>query len=233
MLGLRGDWRAAHSEARKASEELKSWLPIAGEAWYQIGEIRLRQGELDLAEVAFEQAHELGREPFPGIAELRRLQGEPGQARSLMDVALSGRSLDDPARASLLPTRILIAIDLQDLESAAADLDLLADIASRYPSLVLSATISELRASVSLASLDLDTAVTLARDAIRDWSSVGFPYETARCRLTLARSYLATGSLPSAQLELGSAKSAFTRLGANARVAEVQELLTRAAQPPK
>ncbi len=215
----------AQAEALKASEELKPWLPVAGEAWYQIGELRLRLGELDAAESAFHQAHELGREPFPGIAELRWSQGRPDEARSLIDSALANPALDAPSRARLLPTKMTVAIAENDLPAAQNALDELSHIADQYPSPALSATLAEQRAEVAFHSNRIDDAIPSARAAVKEWAELGFPFETARARLTLARSFLATGDSAPAELELRVARSAFERLGARPAIEETLSLL--------
>lgn len=225
ILGLRGAWVEAQAEALKASEELKPWLPVAGEAWYQIGELRLRLGELDAAESAFHQAHELGREPFPGIAELRWSQGRPDEARSLIDSALANPALDAPSRARLLPTKMTVAIAENDLPAAQKALDELSHIADQYPSPALSATLAEQRAEVAFHSNRIDDAIRSARAAVKEWAELGFPFETARARLTLARSFLATGDSAPAELELRVARSAFERLGARPAIEETLSLL--------
>ena len=54
-----------------ASSELQDFLSdVAVEAYYELGEIRLRMGDLESAESLFRQAHELGRDPVPGLALL-------------------------------------------------------------------------------------------------------------------------------------------------------------------
>lgn len=227
ILGLRGAWVEAQAEALKAAEELKPWLPVAGEAWYQIGELRLQLGDLDAAESAFHQAHELGREPFPGIAELRWKKGHTDQAKSLIDSALTNRALDGPTRARLLPAKISIAVAGDNLAAAQEALDELSHIAEQYPSPALSATIAEQGAQVALHANQIDDAVWHARAAVKEWAELGFPFETARARLTLARSFLATGDSVSAELELRAAKSAFERLGARPAIEETLSLLPK------
>src|SRR3989454_763095 len=69
IMRLRGSWSDAESEALHAADELQGFYHIAaGEAFYEIGEIRLRMGDLARAEEVFRQAHELGRDPLPGLA---------------------------------------------------------------------------------------------------------------------------------------------------------------------
>ena len=80
IMRLRGSWTEAESEARRALAELKNFnLEYAAEGFYEIGEIRLRMGDLEEARSAFRQAHELGRDPQPGLALLYVAEG--GSAR--------------------------------------------------------------------------------------------------------------------------------------------------------
>jgi DNA-binding CsgD family transcriptional regulator len=76
IMRLRGDWVAAHEDAQVACAELREWSPVvAGAAFYEVGEIRLRTGDLEGAEQAFRQAHELDRDPVPGLALLELARG--------------------------------------------------------------------------------------------------------------------------------------------------------------
>ena len=78
ILRLRGSYDAAEDEAGKARTELEAFgrLPQAGAGANEVGEVRLRRGDLDGAEEAFAQAHRLGNEPQPGIALLRLARGQ-------------------------------------------------------------------------------------------------------------------------------------------------------------
>jgi tetratricopeptide (TPR) repeat protein len=78
IMRLRGAWVEADEELQRACKELADFNPrVAGEAFYEIGEIRLRMGDLAGAEEAFGRAIELARDPQPGIALLRLAQGRP------------------------------------------------------------------------------------------------------------------------------------------------------------
>jgi hypothetical protein len=73
IMRLHGSFDEAEDEAGKARTELEAFgrLPQAGAGANEVGEVRLRRGDLDGAEEAFEQAHSLGNEPQPGIVLLR------------------------------------------------------------------------------------------------------------------------------------------------------------------
>ena len=74
------------AEARRASTELEDFLSdVAAEAYYELGEIRLRMGDLEAADDLFRHAPGLGRDPVPGLALLRLAQGRPEGARALRE----------------------------------------------------------------------------------------------------------------------------------------------------
>jgi len=75
---LRGHWPEAELEARQACEELQRFglNDSLGFAHHEIGEIRLRMGDLQGAAEAFERAYELGDDAQPGLALLHLARGE-------------------------------------------------------------------------------------------------------------------------------------------------------------
>jgi hypothetical protein len=90
IMQLRGSWADAEREARRACQELNGYdLLFSAEAHYEIGEVRLRVGDLDGANEAFRQAGALSREPEPGRSLLRLARGmlkeptPPSSGRSL------------------------------------------------------------------------------------------------------------------------------------------------------
>jgi DNA-binding winged helix-turn-helix (wHTH) protein len=85
ILRLRGALPEAEREARRACDELEDFLAdIAGEGFYELGEIRLRAGDVVAAESMFAEAHTRGREPQPGLALLRLAEGYRDTARSMI-----------------------------------------------------------------------------------------------------------------------------------------------------
>src|SRR2546425_9787301 len=116
IMRLRGSWSDAESEALHAADELQGFYHIAaGEAFYEVGEIRLRMGDLTRAEEVFRQAHELGRDPLPGLALLRLAEGKVEVARVLIDRAVADRPAGALDRARLFPPRVQNAPAARDL----------------------------------------------------------------------------------------------------------------------
>src|SRR5690349_8484121 len=139
-MRLRGAWSNAETEALRASQELQGFYHIAaGEAFYEIGEIRLRMGDLKRAEEVFRQAHELGREPVPGLALLRLAEGKVDAARVLIDRAVADRAEGSLDRAKLLPARVQIALATDELDLARGAATELDAIAAAYGSTALKA----------------------------------------------------------------------------------------------
>src|SRR5882724_7779441 len=216
IMRLRGSWSDAETEALHAAEELQGFYHIAaGEAFYEIGEIRLRMGDLRRAEEVFRQAHELGRDPVPGLALVRLAEGKIEAARALLDRAVAERLEGSLERARLLPASVQIALAAGQLDlahEAAAELE---TIAGRYGSTALHASAAQARGAVQLAKGSGDGAVPSLRRACKLWQEVQLPYETATARALLAAAYRATGRSEDAGLELRAAASTFKGLGAD------------------
>src|SRR4029453_13343295 len=67
VMKIRGGWTQAQDEAeRVCADAADIHVGIVAEGRYQIGEIRRLRGDLDGAEDAYRQGHELGRDPEPG-----------------------------------------------------------------------------------------------------------------------------------------------------------------------
>jgi class 3 adenylate cyclase len=214
IMLVRGAWSEAEIEARRACDELVEFnLGYAAEAFYELGEIRLRRGDLVAAEQAFTQAHELGRDPQPGLALLRLAEGKTDGACACIDQALDEESRE-LHRARLLPAQVEIALaagDLAKAHAAAAELDA---ISQTYGSDALKAAASLARGRIALGEGNARPAVRDARQALRSWQDIGAPFEVAQARMLLAFAYLAEGNADSGALEVQAAASAFDRLGA-------------------
>jgi tetratricopeptide (TPR) repeat protein len=99
----RGELADAERDARLAIEELAGSAPArAGTAFHELGEIRLRAGDLDHAEQAFREAQQRGTDPQPGLALLRLARGDLVGAQGTIGRALEETSCDRLARAGLL-----------------------------------------------------------------------------------------------------------------------------------
>jgi class 3 adenylate cyclase len=225
IMRLRGAWPEAEREARRACDELRNFnLEAAAEAFYEVGEIRLRVGDLEAAKEAFGHANELGRDPQPGLARLRLAEGKPDSATACMRRALDEESRD-LARARLLPAEVELSIATGDLERARAATEELEAIAGRYEGAALAAAGVTSRGRLGFAEGEAGEAVRSLRKAVRLWRELDLPYDGAEARLELARAYRAEGDHDSALLELRSAKATFEQLGALPQDRSAAELL--------
>jgi class 3 adenylate cyclase len=207
IIRMSGAWEEAESEARRACDELRGFaLAYAGEGFYQIGEIRLRQGDFGAAEHAFAEAHEMGRDPEPGLAMLRLRQGKTDAARSLIREALE--------RARLLPALVEAAAAAGDVAEARKAADEMKGLAERYGTHALRAAAADALGQAALAESNVEAAVESFRQARRIWQELQAPYEAARARSLLGRALIAGGRNDAAAQELHSAIAAFQRLGA-------------------
>jgi len=115
IMRFKGAWAEAEDEARRGCEELSDFPGHAAIGLIVIGEIRLSSGDLSGAETTFQQAHELGRDPQPGLALLRLAEGKHETACELIDSALEDDSLLTLERARLLLGQAYQKRDAQEL----------------------------------------------------------------------------------------------------------------------
>jgi len=231
ILALRGNWAEAESEARKASDELINFNLefIAASGIYEIGEIRLRMGDLPAAEEAFRQAHEMGASPQPGMALLRMAQGNFDAAATSLKRALS-EQMNPLMRVRMLPVQVEIAVELGDLDLARPAVAEIEDIATKYESPALHATAHCARGMLLMAEGDFEEAAKTLRHSLQVWKELDVPYQGARCRVMMGRAYRALGDEDGAVMELQAAKSVFQKLGAMTDVRRVLELLGSQAE---
>jgi len=228
VLFVQGAWPEAEHEARQACEELEGFnLSYTAAAFYELGEMRLRAGDLGAAEEAFTQAHELGRNPQPGLALLRLAQGRTDGARKCIDQALEEET-GALHRARLLPAQVDIALAAGDPETARTGAAELGEIAQTFGSDALEASAHVARARVALADADPRACTREAREAVRIWRGLGVPYETAQARMLLGEAYLATGDEENGALELQAAVAGFEALGAVRDARAAREKLEQA-----
>jgi class 3 adenylate cyclase len=214
IMLTKGAWAEAEQEARRACDELGTFnLSYAAEAFYELGGIRLRTGDLTAAEEAFRHAHELGRDPQPGLALVRLAEGKLDGATSCIEGALADESRD-LYRARLLPAQVRIALASGDADTAQRATEELEEIARKYGSEALEAMALTTQSMVALAEEKAGEAARAARAAVRLWQGVAAPYEAAEARVLLASAHRAEGKRDDTLLELEAALGAFERLGA-------------------
>lgn len=214
FMRLRGAWADAELEAKRASGELEGSSPaFAGDAHYEVGEIRLRMGDLAGADEAFRRAHELGREPQPGAAMLLAIQGQATAALRSLEMAVGSREFGVLDEMRCLAAEVEIACDLGQLDVAERAAERVGSLAEGQRGLGLLVLGVQARGTVQLAQGDVEAHMTLRR-ALRLWQDINAPYEAALARLLFARALRRTGDEAGARRECGAALAAFERLGA-------------------
>lgn len=233
LLGLRGAWDEARAEATRACRELMAYHPsMAAESFYVAGELRRRMGDPTGAEEAFLTAHELGRDPQPGLALLRASQGRAPAAATALASCLAGGGWSVLGRARLMAAQTEISVALGDLQAghhAARDLEALA---AGSGATLIQALALQARGTVAAADGDLTGSLAPLRRARSLWLELDLPYEMAEARLLLATVCRALGDGDTADLELRAARSTFERLGSADGLRRVDDLLRAGPVPP-
>lgn len=220
VLVARGSWGEAEREAERACEECRAFdVSHVGLASYTLGLVRLRRGDLDGAEEAFDRANHHGVVPQPGLALLALARGDVEGAlasvRGALELAPSGL-----ARASLLPAVVDIAAAAGDRDAVAAAVVDLEDIARDYRLAAHAAALDAARGVLHHLEGAAGAAVRALRAAVDHYVRAEAPYEAARTRMRLAEALLAAGDRAGALLELRTARSLFERLGARPEAVE-------------
>lgn len=238
---LRGMWREAEAEALLACKELPSWFPLdLGRALSEIGEIRLRTGDLEGAEEAFLQANDAGHDPNPGLALLQLAEGDVQAAAATIRDALDNPQAgsfetppnSDLQRASLLPAQVEISLAAGDLDAARAGAVDLDQIAETTGVAAMRASAAWARGLLQLAEGQAEAAQQSFRGSAALWAELDAPYETARARMGLADAYRAAGNEGRAVLEYRAALASFDRLGAAPDARRATEALGEAVGRP-
>jgi DNA-binding CsgD family transcriptional regulator len=234
ILQLQGDWAGALDEAMRAQERCLQAAneAAAGEACYREGEIHRVRGDFDAAEGAYREASRHGREPQPGLAQLRLAQGND-------EAALAGirRVLDETTlaglRAGVLPAYVEIMLAAGELEAADDACRELAAIAEGHGVDALGAMAAAARGRVALAGEDSQGALASLRRAAHAWQDLDAPYEAARTRMLVAIACRELGDEDAATLELEGARAVLEKLEAAPDLARVDALtLTEVAGNP-
>lgn len=242
LLRLSGPLSAAEAEALAACAELAPWLRREyGWPLVELGNIRLRRGDLDGAEEAFVAAQDLAWSPQPGLALVRLAQGDIGGAQALITEALlrpfplpwkERPPTGDLQLVPLLSAASQIAFAADAAPAAREAADRLIKIAAQFPGPALSAIAALAEARAALLTGDTDRACEAAERSMRGWSEIGAPYDMAEARLVLAEAYERAGSPGLATVERSAARRAFVAYEATGRVAELDRRYAVASSGP-
>jgi class 3 adenylate cyclase len=232
FMRLTGAWAEAEAEVQRATEELFEFAPaVAGAAFHELGEVRLRMGDLSAADEAFGQAQELGDDGQPGRALLLLARGSIDAAAASIRNALDEVEWDKLARARLLPAQADIAKSRGDAATADAVAAELEEIANEFGTAAIRAVAAHAAGVATLLREERGEAARRFREARKLWRELDAPYEAALETVALAEALEGSGDREAAKLELESARATFARLGATPDVAHADVLLAGAAAP--
>lgn len=212
---LAGEWDAAQTEAEVVCNELVGMnISVVAEGHYLLGDLLRLRGSAEQAEAAYHRAHELGRDPQPGLALLRAQRGQAPSALTSLQTALVGRQEADYRRAPMLRAVVEVAVEVDDLDAAAEAADELAGMAERWRTDGLRAAAAHARGAVELAAGEAARAIAPLREAIRWWHELHAPYDGAKARILLAEACEILGDQEAGWLEVDAAAATLERLGA-------------------
>ena len=218
----RGAWSEAEVRARDACAGMESIeLTHVGLALSEIGDVRLRMGDLDAAAEAFARATESAAPPQPGTALLLLARGDTAGAAASIGAALAEAGWNKLARARLLPAQVEIALADHDLDTARSAATELGELAAVFATPAIGAAANTARGGLLLAEGDGTGAIECLRRGADLWHDANAPYERARTRVLLARALLQRGETGRAQGEIQAARTAFESLGARLELARI------------
>ncbi|HVY32455.1 MAG TPA: LuxR C-terminal-related transcriptional regulator [Polyangiaceae bacterium] len=233
IMEVAGQWPEALVEAQRAAQLfLEALGPSAtGEACYRQAEIHRLRGELAEAEARYVEASRNGRDPQPGLALLRLVQGRADAALQALRRALAGAT-QSAARAKLLPALVEVALANGAVAEAREAANELGDIARLFGTDLLGALWARARGAVELAEGDAATAVASLSTAFAQLKHQNAPYLAAQARVLLACAYQALGDEDGAQLEARAAQACFEELGALNDLRALSALAARSSEAP-
>ena len=214
VLQRQGAWSRAEQLAERASADLRGvHVGSVAEAHYEMGEIHRLRGDLVAAKDCYERAHDLGRDPQPGIALVWVAEGRADAAVTTLRSVMAGRG-DRLGRVRIAAALVDAALAADAIHVAREACSDLSETADAYDSPGLHALEAQARGAVLLADDRTGDAITLLRTAVERWHELDAPYDTARTRVLLAQAYRASGDVNAASLELAAAHRTFRQLGA-------------------
>jgi DNA-binding CsgD family transcriptional regulator len=182
-------------------------------AFYRLAELHRLRGEFAKAEDAYRQASQSGRDPQPGLAQLRLAQGQLDAAEATIRRAVD-EARDRVSRSKLLPAHVEIMLAANDVKAARVAVDELSAIADDLDAPFLQAVSAQASAAVLLVEGDPRAALALLRKARTTWLELEAPYEVARIRVLVGLACRELGDEDTAEMEFDAACMVFQQLGA-------------------
>ena len=214
LRSARGDWDHIETDLSRVSGDLAGGNPwIAGEGFYQLGELRRLRGATAEAREAFALARESGIDPQPGEALLALQTGDGGAAWTAIRAALA--DCGPMARVRLLRAAVEIALSQRHDDDAQALCAELRATADEYRSPGFRAWADHAEGMLALAEGDARRALEALRRAVDAFRRQRHAFEHARVLALLARTHEALGDHVAAVGAQTAADEIAKRLGAD------------------
>ena len=207
------DYRQVEERLINALAALGDFPATAGKGYYELGEIRRRQGNIDDARAAFAKARELNRDPQPGEALLRCRLGEDAAAWSDLRMAMDAEQ-DAINRVRLLPAAVEIALARDRVDEADHYCTELEVDAAKFDSPGFRAWALQARGAVLVKQGRAAEALPVLRDALGRYRNTQCRYEMAQVYEWMAQAHQACGDQAGAESDTAAAASIYQQLGA-------------------
>lgn len=212
LRGAHGEWDAVEVQLAAESRALldgNDW--VAGEGFYQLGEILRRRGDHAGALEAYAAARAAGIDPQPGEALLAFTEGRAAEAWSMLAASLQRR--DRVARVRLLRAGVEVALAMGRMADAVELARELREAAADYRSRGFLAWAAHADGMLALRQDRPAEALTALQEAAALLRRDRQPYETARVLEWIAQAHEAHGRPGAAQRARAEAAETFSRLG--------------------
>lgn len=224
IMQLSGDWADALDEVERACERLaEPPQPQLGAAFYQRAELHRLRGEFEQAEYAYREASHRGRDPEPGLAQLRLAQGQIDTAVAAIR-RVCDEARDPVSRSKALPAYVEIMLAAGEIDAARAAAHELSSISAGSGMPMLQGIADFAVGSVSLANGEPAAALEALRRACRACEDLEVPYETARAHVLIGLACRALGDSDGAEMEIDAARRVFHQLGATPDLTRLEAL---------
>ena len=229
LLLVKGRWDEAEQELQAALDMVEDAGPgLRSEALARFAELRVRQGRLEEAEELLRDS-DLAGDAVLAAAELRLARGDAATAVVLLERSLEHTESNSAEFAPVLSLLVTAHLANDDVESAQAAANKISILAAEIGSDYLAALYASASSRVWSVKGDQERAIAGLKRAIKKFSDVDLPLETARMRLELSRAF--SEELPAAAAaEARSALRVFERLGATSYADETASLLRSLGQ---
>lgn len=191
-------------------EGVNDW--VAGEAFYQLGELRRLRGDRDGARAAYARARALDADPQPGEALLLLAGGDRIGAWSGLTGALAGR--DRLGGARLLAAGVHVALALGRRDEAERWSTRLGEVAAEFGTPGFRGWAAHAEGAVHVARGRFGEAVDRLETAAREYRALHLRYETAQVYELLAEAHAGAGRDAEAAADRATAVAIYREVGA-------------------